>query len=106
VLIAALAMFGIYESNVHTTFAEIQPVCIDNVTLIPLERCEINFPTIKEAILYLENKMGIAKNDIYSDTDYGFIKETLHNYCPQEAIHDADQDIQKENENITSLLSG
>ena len=102
VILVILAVLGIY--NRRTTFAEIQPVCINNVSLIPLSPCKINFTNIKDAITYLENRINIANASIYDSTDYQTLHEVLHNYCPENKTINTDDMIQTTEKEITDVL--
>lgn len=97
-----MTVLGVY--NRRTTFAEIQPICINNINLIPLSTCKINFTNIKDAIIYLENKVNITNATIYDSTDYQSLHEMLYNYCPENQTEETKEITKKSMDFITSSL--
>ncbi|MFA7298861.1 MAG: hypothetical protein WC010_04425 [Candidatus Absconditabacterales bacterium] len=102
VVVIILAIAGIYSR--HSSFASIQPICVNNIGFIPLSKCEVNFTNIKDAIIYIEDKIKLSDSTIYDSTDYQTLNQTLHNYCPENQDKETDQIIKRTiDELLTSL---
>lgn len=100
IIIAVFAIFGVYHQ--YHTFAEVQTICINNKNLVPFSKCEINFSTIKEAIVYVEKKMNMADTTIYDNIEYHILQDILNNYCPSKDIKIAETKIKETIKKITA----
>ncbi|HBB04148.1 TPA: hypothetical protein DCZ39_04625 [Patescibacteria group bacterium] len=102
VILAVLAIIGIY--NWRTSFADILPVCVNDISLIPNSKCEVNFTNIKDAIIYIEDKTKLTDATIYDSTDYQTLSQTLHNYCPENQSKETDQLLKTTADQLYSSL--
>lgn len=76
-----LALLGIYESPMISTFAKIDNICIDNKPLIAEQKCEENFNTIEEVVVYIESQVDPDKDTIYDAGHYSILTSILETYC-------------------------
>lgn len=91
--------------NLYSTYAQIQKVCVNNVSIVRLIPCEVNFTTIQDAVIYLENQLNIAQDTLYSNINYRAVQDMLNNYCPSSIITKANNDIIKATKSLRSSFS-